>query len=97
VNEAIAAVIIALLVINLVGLLAVGLRIGSQGSENRALESRLTKLEARVENLPTHRDLADLRDDLSDLVRNVAEISGQAETQTRMLRSIQEHLLENNR
>lgn len=79
-------VIIALLVINLVALLFVG-----------TLWNRLTKLEARVDNLPTHRDLVDLRGDLQDVRDTVSTISGQMTTTVQMLRTIQEHLLENDR
>lgn len=103
-NESVAAVIIALLLVNLIGLAVLGWRITSQSTDirmhntdNRLLEGRLTKLEARVENLPTHRDLAELRCDLSEVVKTVAAINGQAQAMTQMLRTIQEHLLENDR
>jgi hypothetical protein len=94
-NEAIAAVIIALLLINLVGLLMVGGRITSQSADSRQMERRLTVLEARVDNLPTHRDLTDLRKGISEVVETAAAISGQTIAMTQMLRTIQEHLLEN--
>lgn len=94
-SETITAVIIALLLINLVGLLAIGLRVNGQSSDSRDLEGRLNRLEARVEVLPTHRDLTDLRSDISDVVETVASINGQAQAMTQMLRTIQEHLLEN--
>jgi hypothetical protein len=94
-NETIAAVIIALLVIILLSLLWLGTRVSGQGTENRVLADRLTKLEARVENMPTHRDLTDLRTDISEVVESVATIGGQTEAMTQMLRTIQKHLLEN--
>lgn len=96
-NETIAAVIIALLVVNLIGLLVVGIRVSGQSNDARGLENRLTKLEARVDNLPTHRDLTDLRGAITEVVETVAQISGQTQAMTQMLRSIQEHLLENDR
>lgn len=95
-SESISIVVITLLVINLLGLLAVGWRISGQSNDNRALADRLTHLEARVNTMPTHRDLTDLRDDISEVVENVAAISGQTQTMTQMLKSIQDHLLENN-
>ena len=96
-NETIAVVIIALLVVNLIGLLVVGIRVSGQSTDARQFESRLTKLEARVENLPTHRDLNELRTGISDVQESVAAISGQTQAMTQMLRTIQEHLLENDR
>jgi hypothetical protein len=97
VNETIAIVIIALLVVNLIGLLVVGLRVSGQSTDTRQLEGRLTKLEARVDNLPTHRDLLELRTGIGDVQESVAAISGRTEAMTQMLRTIQEHLLENDR
>ncbi|MEI7036450.1 DUF2730 family protein [Fulvimonas yonginensis] len=96
-NETIAAVIIALLVVNLIGLLVVGVRVSGQSTETRNHEGRITRLEEQVKNLPTHRDLTDLRGAISEVVETVAQISGQTQAMTQMLRSIQEHLLENDR
>jgi Tfp pilus assembly protein PilN len=107
-NPMIGAIIIALLVINLLGLLVVGWRVSGQSndarsletrltSDSRALEARLTKLEARVDNLPTHRDLLDLRNGMSAVVQSIAEIAGRTEAMTTMLQTIQEHLLEGDR
>lgn len=87
-------IIIALLVINLIGLLVVGASIKSQSQESRGLERRLTMLEAQVQTLPTHRDLMDLRGGMGKVMETVAQISGQTEAMTVMLRTIQEHLLE---
>lgn len=102
----VAAVIIVLLLINLVGLLVIGGRVTGQANDarnleqrlkddNRQLEQRLTKLEARVDNLPTHRDFTDLRRELSEVVENTAALSGQMTAMSQVLRTIQEHLLEN--
>lgn len=96
-NETIAVVIIVLLVVNLIGLLVVGIRVNGQSTDTRNHESRITKLEAKVDNLPTHRDLTDLRGAISEVVESVAQINGQTQAMTQMLRSIQEHLLENDR
>ena len=96
-NPMIAAIIIALLVINLLGLLVVGWRVSGQSNDARSLETRLTKLEARVDNLPTHRDLLDLRNGMGDVVQSMAEIAGRTEAMTTMLQTIQEHLLEGER
>lgn len=99
------AVIIGLLVINLIGLLVVGARSTGQSSgqsndqrkDATELDKRLTRLEARVDNLPTHRDLVDLRAGINEMARTVAGVAGQVQTVTDMLRTIQEHLLENDR
>ena len=96
-NPMIAAIIIALLVINLLGLLVVGWRVSGQSNDARSLETRLTKLEARVDNLPTHRDLLDLRNGMGDVVQSMAEIAGRTEAMTTMLQTIQEQLLEGER
>lgn len=96
-NETVAAVIIALLVIDLIGLLVVGIRISGQSADSRQMWARLITLEGRVDNLPTHRDLTELRSGISEVVEAVASISGQTQAMTQMLRTIQEHLLENDR
>lgn len=101
-NALIAAVIIGLLIINLVGLVLVGVRAGAQSNQQRdlsnqqrGLELRLVKLEGRVDNLPTHRDLLELRTGITEVVESMATLSGQVQAQTQMLQTIQEHLLEN--
>lgn len=96
-SDVIAVVIIVLLVINLLGLIAVGIRIGGQSSETKQLNTRLTQLEAQVKYMPTHQDLANLRAEINKLAETTATISGQTRTMTDMLRTIQEHLLENDR
>lgn len=96
-SDASIAIIIGLLVLNLLGLLIIGIRVGLLGGDDRKLDSRLTHLEARVNNLPTHRDLGELRSGISEVVESVAAISGQTQAMTQMLRTIQEHLLENDR
>ena len=96
-NETVAAVIIALLVINLIGLLVIGNRVSRQSSDASDLDKRLTRLEARVENLPTHRDLAAMSNGINETAEAVATLGGQTQAMTQMLRSIQEHLLENDR
>jgi hypothetical protein len=92
-----ATIIIALLIVNLLGLLVIGYRVSRQSTDAGDLDRRLTRLEARVDNLPTHRDLTDLRSGISEVVETVATIGGQTNAMTQMLRTIQEHLLENDR
>ena len=96
-NPIVIAVIIGLLVVNLIGLLVVGIRVSGLSGDDRKLDSRLTHLEARVNNLPTHRDLGELRSGISEVVESVAGLRGQTATMTEMLRTIQEHLLETDR
>lgn len=93
-NEMIATVIIALLVVNLIGLLMIGTRVGRHSGDARELDRRLTRLEGRVDNLPTHQDLQQIGRVISVTAEAVATISGQTQTMTQMLRTIQEHLLE---
>lgn len=93
-NETIATVIIALLLINLIGLLVIGNRVSRQSNDAREQDKRLTRLEARVDNLPTHRDLTELARAFNETAETVATISGQTQSMTQMLRTIQEHLLE---
>jgi|GEM_PF-3895301 len=92
-----ATIIIALLIVNLLGLLVIGYRVSRQSNDAGDLDRRLTRLEARVDNLPTHRDLLDLRTGIGDVQESMAAISGRTEAMTQMLRTIQEHLLENDR
>ncbi|WP_424682931.1 DUF2730 family protein [Frateuria sp. YIM B11624] len=93
-NETIAFVILALLLVNLLGLVVVGLR-GNGHHDMRHFERRLMELEARVNNLPTHSHLDDLRTGLNGVKEKAAEISGQMTAIAGLLRTIQEHLLEN--
>lgn len=93
-NETIAAVIIALLLINLIGLLVIGNRVSRQSNDASDQDKRLTRLEARVENLPTHRDLTAMNSGINETAEAVAALNGQTQTMTQMLRTIQEHLLD---
>lgn len=93
-NETIAAVIIALLVTNLIGLLVIGNRVSRQSNDASDLDKRLTRLEARVENLPTHRDLAAMNSGINETAEAVAMLNGQMTTVAQMLRSIQDHLID---
>ena len=96
-NDTLATVVIVLLVVNLIGLFAVGLIVNGQSRENKELENRLTMVEARVSTLPTHADLLALRTDLSNVVRTCAEIDGRTAAIVQTLRTIQDHLLESGR
>lgn len=98
-------IVIVLLLIILAGLLFLNQRVeglaretrqmDSQLShENRSMESRVAVLEARVNNLPTHRDLTELRSGIGEVVESVATIQGQGDTMMQMLQTIQKHLLE---
>ena len=98
-------VVIGLLVIVLIGLVFLNQRMGSLthetrqmdsqlSKENRAMESRIVKLEARVDNLPTHRDLTELRSGIGEVVESVATLQGTSDTMMQMLHTIQKHLLE---
>lgn len=93
-NEAIATMIIVLLLANLLGLIWLGSRVSGQSNENRAHADRLARLETRVDNMPTHRDLTELRGGIGEMAEAIATISGQTQAMTQMLRTIQEHLLE---
>lgn len=94
-NEAIGTVIIALLIINLVGLVVIGSRVSGQTHDSRDLNQRLTFLEARVNNAPTHADLKEISRGLNATAEAVASLGGKTETMTQMLRTVQEHLLDN--
>jgi uncharacterized coiled-coil protein SlyX len=94
-SDATVAVIIALLVINLVGLIVIGIRLNTQTDDTRNLDQRLTKLEAKVENMPTHRDLMELRGSMAAMAEHTSQMSGQVTTMTQLMKTIQDHLLEN--
>lgn len=96
-NDVATAVVIVLLLVNLVGLLFVGVRVGGQSRETQQLNTRLTQLEAQVRFMPTHADLSSLRVDINRMAEATATLAGQTETMARMLKSIQEHLLEKDR
>lgn len=96
-SDATIVVVILLLVLNLVSVLLIGLRVALLGIDDRRLDRRLTTLETRVENLPTHRDLSALRNDIAEVVGSVEALGGQTATMTQMLRTIQEYLLEKDR
>lgn len=96
-SDAYIVTIIVLLLVNLAGMLVIGIRVGLLAADDRKQDRRLTQLETRVENLPTHRDLTELRSGIAEVVESVAAINGQTLAMTQMLRTIQEHLLENDR
>jgi hypothetical protein len=92
-NEMI-ALLLGLNVLNIVGLVMLGLRVGDRRREESNLEQRIVRLEVRVDALPTHHDLTALHRELGKTAETVATISGQTQTITTMLRTIQQHLLE---
>lgn len=87
-------VTIVLLLVNLVGLIMVGVRINYQMVDARGMEKRLNKLEANVEHLPTHHDLHELQRNFNVVAESVASVGGKVETMTQLLKTIQEYLLE---
>lgn len=91
-----ATIVIFLLVINLLGLLVIGLIVNSQSRDNKDMDKRLTTLEARVNTLPTHTDLASIREDISSVVTTCAGIDGRTEAMALTLSTIQRHLMESN-
>lgn len=86
--------IIVLLVINLVGLLIIGLIVGAQSRETQQLKARMTELEAKVRYMPTHQDLTSLRTDMNKMAEATATLAGKTGTMAEMLETIQRHLLE---
>lgn len=90
-------IIIGLLIVDLAGLLAIGLKLGHEARETHRLDRRITVLEARVQSMPTHHDLLGLRTEMTSMAESVAELSGQAKTMAQMLRTIQDYLLEKKR
>ena len=84
-------------ILNMIWLLVIGYRLVTQDGASRELANRLTRLEARVESMPTHRDLRDLQESINSIQEDVASLAGKTDTQTQLLRMIQEHLLERDR
>ena len=93
-NDGTTFIVIGLLVLNLLAVVVIGVRVSLLGGDDRKLDSRLTHLEARVENLPTHRDLTALRNDIAEVVGSVEALNGQTANMTEMLRTIHKFLLE---
>lgn len=92
-----AQVVIALLVVALAALAVIGLILWRRGADNRNLDARLIALETRVQTMPTHHDLLELRNDMANVAQSIGELNGQTQTMTQMLRTIQEYLLEKER
>lgn len=96
-SDTLIVIIVTLLLVNSVGVLVLGYRSNQDAGTDRQLERRLSGLEVRVENMPTHRDLAELRAAINSMATDVATLTGQNETQSQMLRTIQTHLMEQDR
>ncbi|KAF1009074.1 MAG: hypothetical protein GAK28_00707 [Luteibacter sp.] len=99
-NEPLAIAALTLLVVILFAVVVVGLRVNRRPEvhvDTHDVERRLTRLEARVDNLPTHGDLRRVHESISELAENTAELTGQTATVTQLLRTIQEHLLDKDR
>lgn len=61
------------------------------------MHTRISVLETRVANMPTHADLKAIERQLSNLTGQVSTVSDRSETTLGMVRSIQEHLIEGGR
>ncbi|MCP1375377.1 hypothetical protein [Dyella lutea] len=96
-NDVMSVLVIVLLVINLLGLLFVGVRVGGQSKVTQELNTRLTQLEAQVRFAPTHADLASLRVDINKMAEATATLAGRSGAMAQMLQTIQDHLLEKDR
>lgn len=92
-----AQILIVLLSVALVFLVVNGIVLWLHGSENRTLDRRMSVLETRVQSMPTHHDLLELREDVTHVAESIADLNGKTAAMTQMLRTIQEYLLEKDR
>ncbi len=96
-----AGIVIALLIINLFGQMALARRMGGYQDNCKAmeeasisLERRVHTVEMRIEYLPTQGDLQRLREHIEAFRETVSTVHGQNQTTVQLLQSIQKHLLE---
>lgn len=89
--------ILAALGINFVGLIVVGVRVELRGARNDGHERRLAVLEEANRTAPSHADLNAIRDRIAGVAGQVTGMSQVMISQTDLLRSIQNHLLERDR
>ncbi len=92
---------IVLGVLNLVGLACLWLHMDRraaashrQGERIGELDGRMGRLEERVNYLPTHRELAEIRTALGIVSGELSAIRERSQVTCEMVRTIQEHLLE---
>lgn len=93
-------VIIVLLlvsVINVLGMVAMWIHLDRHGTDGRALATRVSKIETTISYLPTHRELAEIRNLLSELSNEIGAMRERTEMSSMMLRTIQKYLSENSR
>jgi hypothetical protein len=65
-----------------------------QGERIGDLDGRVGRLEERVNYLPTHRELAEIRNALGIVNAELSAIRERSQVTCEMVRTIQEHLLE---
>lgn len=93
-------IVFALSVVNILGLLLLIIQ-----SERRSkkfdevlanlasIANRLTRIETQYEGVPDHEDLAEIKEQLSGIVTDVATINERWKVNVRQLDTIQRHLL----
>lgn len=93
-------VIIVLLlvsVINVIGMIAMWIHLDRHGVDGHKLANRVSQLETTVSYLPTHRELAEIRNVLGDLSNSVSAVRERTELSSMVLRTIQKHLSESSK
>lgn len=90
------AILAVLALMNLVGLVLLWLHIDRSSGETRQLGARVSQLETSIAYLPTHRELAEIRNALGTLANSVAGLAERSESTSEMVHSIQQYLMEKN-
>jgi CII-binding regulator of phage lambda lysogenization HflD len=93
-QETLAALALAVSAINFLALLWLGARLERRATADATLERRVSLLEQLSNNAPTHRDLEDIRARITTVALDVASVRERLIVNTEMTRSIQKHLME---
>lgn len=88
------AVVFAMTVVNILGLLLLIVQSERRTKSLDELLMRVTRMETRYEGAPDHGDLAEISEKISGLVTDVATTNERWKVTNRTLHTIQEHLLQ---
>lgn len=91
--ENIANIVYALSIINILGLFLLIIQSERRGKLMEELLIRVTRIETRYEGVPDHDDLKEVSEKISGLVTDVSTINERWQVTNRMMGTIQQHLL----
>lgn len=93
-QDVVAGIGVALVAVNFLAVLWLGIRVERRGNLDAQLWQRVALLEQLSVNAPTHRDLEEIRSRIGTVAMTMAAVSERLLVNTEMTRTIQKHLME---